>query len=275
MNKTIIALALTSVIGSTAAVAAGNAILDVEGEIRINGQTVIDNTGKFIGLEFAQDNQVMVSDYYMQDGTYTYTYSSYCYSDFGCQDVLVIDGNTETYTSYTIVDAQGTLRKEYESNWQDNGDDTTTLSHKNFDVDGSILGEGTETAKWTSLAQHSDNYLLGTLMVNVHRHELLQSSEYPEDVGSIGVYTSEYFYGAKIAEYQIEDGTTFKNCLARQNSNIVCESIGDVSWDDGDWNLVKFEANVNAQASSQSIAGKRIDPRIIRQKLASFKKDKS
>lgn len=271
MNKTIIALALTSVIGSTAAVAAGNAILDVEGEIRINGQTVIDNTGKFIGLEFAQDNQVTVSDYYAQNGTYTYLNENCDFYSSGCKEIWSISDNTETYTFY-IREGEGEWIKDSESTWQDNGDGTYTYTYVYGEGDSQQSGSSTYSSK--DLTSNSDTYLIGTLLTKAYEETLISSSSEYDVVGSTYVGTISYLYGAKIAEYQIEDGTTFKNCLVGDYSNIACENVGDVTFN-GDWKLVSFEPSANAQASSQSAASTRIDPRIIRQKLASFKNDKS
>ncbi|MGR5178785.1 hypothetical protein [Vibrio mediterranei] len=242
MNKNLVVVALSSVLGVSSAFAAGNAILNVEGEIQINGQTVIDNSGNFVGLEFAQQNQVTISDYYLsRDGVYTFV------SDNGWKDVYTVSGNSESFVSYYADPQSGEYVLVAEGTWLDNGDGTYTTTLQDYPSDGV---EYSSTIRETELTQPAVSYQIGSLLVKAFESEVIDSSN-GEEVGNTDVYTSEYAYGGRMASFTLEDGTQISDCLVGANAEIRCKEFGTVVYGDS-FVLESFQPLAGTQVATQS-----------------------
>ncbi|WP_112480148.1 hypothetical protein [Vibrio variabilis] len=105
MNKKMLVALLSSTLGMTSAFAEGEAILNVEGEIQINGQTVIDSSGQVLGLDFVKKEQALINDYFVnKNGVFTYIDDSCVqydrYGDYHttCKSIVEFsnDGDTES-----------------------------------------------------------------------------------------------------------------------------------------------------------------------------------
>lgn len=245
MNKKLLVVALSSVLGVSSAFASGDAILNVEGEIQINGQTVIDNSGNFVGLEFAQQNQVTISDYYQsRDGIYTFV------DDFGNKDVYTVSGDSESFVWYYIDSESGEYVKGAEGTWQDNGNDTYTNTWQSYHPDGSADEFNSSTVRETELTQSVERYQIGSLLVRAFSMEVIDSS-YPEQIGESDVFTNEYAYGGRMASFLLEDGNNILDCLVGSNAEIRCKEFGLVVYGDS-YVLKSFQPLAGAQVAAQS-----------------------
>lgn len=248
MNKKLLAVALSSVLGVSSAFASGDAILNVEGEIQINGQTVIDNSGNFVGLEFAQQNQVVISDYYMsRDGVYTYV------SFDGFKEEITVSGDSETMTGYYKDDLSGEYIKLFTDVWQDNGNGTYTNTWQAYSPEGAIDQSGSYTTRETELTSPVVNYQIGSLLVRAFEWETIDSS-YPENIGQKEIGTSEFAYGGTLTSYTLADGTLFSDCLVGKDVEIRCKGVGVV---EGYRVLESFVPAAEAQSAASSVSAKR------------------
>ncbi|WP_234494792.1 hypothetical protein [Vibrio maritimus] len=272
MNKKLLVVALSSVLGATSAFASGDAILNVEGEIQINGQTVIDNNGNLVGLEYAQKNQIEISDYFSsQSGTYTFLNQA--------NQKLVIEETEQvvTYRNYWKVD-DGSWVESSVYQVVENGDGTytSTLTYDfvQIDPDGNETSEEkvtVETFRETELTVPQTSYLLGSLMVRFFEEELLETTNEDREVGEKYSYTNEYQYGARLSTFNLDDGSSVTDCLVGTNGEIACKGLGLIAWGEYDYamKLVKFEPSAASQMSKVSAASVKRDLNVkrIHQKL--------
>jgi hypothetical protein len=251
MNKKLLAVALSSVLGVSSAFASGDAILNVEGEIQINGQTVIDNQGNLVGLEFSQQNQINVDEYFIpQNGKYTFEDGT------NYRMIVNITNEVETYQHYYKGENDvWEERSHYEQT--DNGDGTYTAvgTYKTSIIDEN--GESvnveetyTETRRETELTEPQSTYMLGSLMTRLMEEELLETTFPYQELGK-WTFSNTYQFGARLSSYTMEDSTELSDCLVGVEGLIVCKNMGEVSWGDDEYamRLVGFEPAVEAQAS--------------------------
>ncbi|GAL25086.1 hypothetical protein JCM19239_5913 [Vibrio variabilis] len=252
MNKKLLVVALSSVLGATSAFASGDAILNVEGEIQINGQTVIDNQGNLVGLEYAQQNQINIDEYFVpKNGKYTFENKA------NYRMVANIANEMVTYQYY--YKTENDVWEEdgiYQST--DNGDGTYTAvgTYKTGNVDENgdwvwVEETYTETVRETELTEPQSTYMLGSLMTRLMEHEVLEST-YPGMEPDKFTYTSVYQYGARLSSHTLDDGTVLSDCIVGVEGNITCKNMGEISWGESEYamTLVGFEPAAAAQASS-------------------------
>ena len=127
MKLTKLALIISSgLLGSSMAYAAGNAVLNVEGEIQINGTTVINKAGVFVGasnLAELSDNVVQLSAYEQQPGIYIYEKKG---NDYSGVTVRTITENSwkEVTTDTSSYQKDPEANPYYNPNWDWNGNGT-------------------------------------------------------------------------------------------------------------------------------------------------------
>jgi len=107
MKKTLSAIAIATVISSTGVYAAGTAVLNVEGEIQVNGKTVIDATGAFVGTNAGGNTSaqiVRIADYEQVNGSYYYESEDKSY-----KNTDTVTGNSYTYTGSREKQEEGVI----------------------------------------------------------------------------------------------------------------------------------------------------------------------
>ncbi|WP_372883009.1 hypothetical protein [Psychromonas sp.] len=221
MKLTNLAIIIYSgVLGSSLAYAAGNAVLNVEGEIQINGKTVINNAGEFIGVSNAtelSDNAVQLSAYEQQPGIYTYE------GGYNGNTVLTITDNSrkEVITKTNQLQISESVI----------AGNTITTIWSNSNTEYAFETSSSKAETFENLSFSPENYIIGTLTAEVTRYTIVSSSDDDGDIGDSWISGNQIIYSAKLPSYTTNDKTYF-NCLFDGDdeviSAIVCPGVGPV-----------------------------------------------
>lgn len=230
-------LALLPLLISTS-VFANNAILNVEGEIQINGKTVIDNQGNVIG-----NDSISRDKYHMDNGVYTYHF--FVNNEFEGKQVLTMTDSGNSSIHYTILD-DGTEKIDTTSTTEYLEDGRSLQVYTNFysweDCDYSQAEPVCNTVKETAhynedkvsiLKAFPDRYTLGTSVTEVYTFETISSytvTTYENgDVKRVDntienntdIRRWSFEYGAHLNTINI-NGLDAKGCLINE-SDVICD----------------------------------------------------
>lgn len=272
MKKNIIALAILTTVSSAAV--ASNAVLNVEGQIQINGETVIGSDGKVVASALPSSDTVTVnlSKYAPKPGSYTYQFETYRYiqSDDYWGEQLVICTDTDEFTSDSSYEYtqeckfEGAVVSWFVESWQDNGDGTETIKFTQQWLDQEVTSN-TRTYKLDALTNYTDVVQLGTTTSYAEKGELLSSDSDWYEVGEEWFYARTKSITGFIDSVTIGENT-FNDCVMMTNtrnwngiasSDIYCSDVGLVrKLTDTDWerNYQLLSYTVSNTASARSLS---------------------
>jgi hypothetical protein len=244
MKKNQVTLALVTLVASSA-VFAGNAVLNVEGEIQINGTTVIDSNGAFIGSAAGsvESKTINLADYRAANGTYKYKIS------WGLDDEFCIV--TETIANNTVSATEecefGGATYNYSWSWVDNGDGTHDSSYSDGNETYSV------TYRLTDLSDPISTVTYGDTFVSLTKEEVISSSaNTDEEVGDSYIYTDQVGYYGDIDQLEVVGDFVLNDCviigLYDGEPDILCRGLGYIGL-----NTEYMELPGLSQASAVSI----------------------
>lgn len=264
MNKNKLYLGVISALLSTSAVA-NNAVLNVEGEIQINGKTVIDSNGSYVGSQSSTSSlkTINLDDYYAANGKYVYK-TTYGYSEedaFTCTETLVLTSTSES--SEFICDGDSHPSKWIYTN---NGDGTyTTVSESywsSWDSDGNTdsgIETVEETFKYVELSDKASTLALGSSIATLYEDTLLATSSeyYQDEIDKPFFGTSNINFSAFLSTFSTTENT-YSNCyLDSQEYNtfvVRCPALGYVKSYESDGFYTFSRELVSYEASESKIA---------------------
>ncbi|MGL6257784.1 hypothetical protein [Vibrio sp. WXL210] len=270
MKKKIISLAIVSMFSSVAI--ASNAVLNVEGVIQINGNTVIGSDGKVTAaaLPGATSTIVDLSDYQPKPGVYTYQYirdefwewdddeGDLIHYQTVCTEVdNIISAYSVEYSSECKVGEE--ITSGYFQTWTDNQDGTETWSWEN--TLNSEWPKETWTQKVAFLVEPQSQVALGGTTAYVQQQEVTESSEDWHRPGEVWTYARSQTVTNLMSEFSYA-GATYSDCIVSsvlrgqsETSTLraYCAGIGMVMDfnSNGNYHLVSYESASSKRTSSK------------------------
>ncbi|CAM4213488.1 hypothetical protein [Vibrio agarivorans] len=245
MNKNIIALAILSTVST--GVFASNAVLNVEGQIQINGVTVIGSDGKVAASALPESNTVVIDldTYSAANGKYTFEYyrdrymtddgSGWVTFETVCTETDNFISDTEYEFSSKCVDQDGFVSMNYSEIWKDNGDGTETITWVNT-YEGQETRES-QVRKIDVLSEYASQVVLGQTTAYSEHATILEDEGIWYEAGD-----NWFFARTKSVVSLIESVTlgenTFNDCILVQRDgywngasslDIHCANIGLVA----------------------------------------------
>ncbi|KFA94926.1 hypothetical protein [Vibrio sp. ER1A] len=211
-KRNVIATLILSVLATP--VLAKDAVLNVEGEIQINGKTVIDNTGKFVGgTSTTQAEMINPEDYtYRKLGKYTYGYS---YNDF-----VTVEENRITYTAdvdfrVVTIEVDGNIETIHITNTMPNSGGTNSSGYITREYNPVVISKNAITGNVNKLYSYKVIDSSDSGMVNKTYWETV-TGEQPNPL-----------LMSKGPDYTLPDGGTLDNCVVDVQS-VWCVGYGVV-----------------------------------------------
>ncbi|GEA60178.1 hypothetical protein [Vibrio comitans] len=280
MNKKTVVLAILSII-STGALAS-NAVLNVEGQIQINGSTVIGSDGKVVSSALPASSGVTVDldKYYPKPGIYKFQYDD-TYSDEVCTDTDNYISDMKTVFSSECVDVNNNPTYSGGYTWTNNGDGTETIISRN-NFNGQEIIE-TTTNDLEVLADYDSIISLGSATGYLERTTVISTDSEWNQVGNISTYARAKSVLGFITSVKVAN-TTYNDCILMQNIrpwsgtaefDIYCSDVGLVLKTSGSsegYHLVSYTHSGSSVAYSVNASShKSVDKNIAdkaRAKLA-------
>ena len=267
---------------------ANDAILNVEGEIQINGKVVINSEGDYLGKlptnQLDSLQLINIDKFYPKLGTYKY--EQYFTDSSTSPDVSPPISPTETSLSKSSSCIDTIMIDEYSTNtisqcneseqprtssWKDNKDGTETTNAKFYSI--TITPEGVGDAEYNDITKKNSikkittdpiTTIVGLGATYIIEKKLIESSEQydQEQIGKktlILEYENYLSYMSSIDINKKEYNECYLLALKNNEYEIRCENFGLIAIIDSNWNykykLVSFEPNTS---QSESLRAKHI-----------------
>ncbi|PMH46066.1 hypothetical protein BCU68_09790 [Vibrio sp. 10N.286.49.B3] len=227
---------------SASTTAADHAVLNVEGEIQINGKTVIDHNGNVLASD---TDTIKLSDYSAANGIYTYQSkgsieqsdpNNYINVSTTCNNVDTIETNSSKYDSECTSDefevygywdedgtyVSGTFMTVMGSSYFGTSTYEGDLTHFSYEfsnwqtVDGKTITDsfsGSSTEKVTVISPYPEYVSLGNGASKMLRFEIINSS-WEDEIGDSYLFSEKSEYFNHVDEYTNNLGNTFSNCVS-------------------------------------------------------------
>lgn len=276
---------------------ASNAVLNVEGQIQINGTTVIGSDGKVAvaALPESEVRMIQLSNYYMKPGKYVYEFvdSTDWIEDENGNWVEVKAKCTEVnnYIDYLksefiteCFDFEGNLKSRWMNSWFDNGDGTVTNTFTDY-YDGKEYTQTSvnEIKIYSGMAEYLP---LGATTAHLEQTTPISHDGVADESGDTWLFATSRTIPTVIGDFDW-NGNEYNDCvLVEQGHNwdgassysIHCAGIGlvkEVTENSyrSDYVLVSFEHTESKSRSSLRptdmlmIASEKISINFIKQNL--------
>ncbi len=277
MNKNKLYLGVISALLASP-VLANNAILNVEGEIQINGKTVIDSSGSYVGSQSSTSNlkSINLDDYYAPNGTYVYkvleTHSYDGYEDEysrTCTDTVVLTSTSES--SERVCDD---LIHPEKWSYTDNSDGTYTVVYESVVASNACTSveecvveeEHVRTEQTYKYEQFSDNVsviALGSSFATMFEETLLTSNEeYDQNrINKPYLGTSRTNFSAFLSSFSTTENS-YSNCYLNLDDrgdemfSVNCPNLGQVQFTYNDNGYYKYSRELVSYEATDSKTAK-------------------
>ncbi len=297
INK--LAIGIITVLASTS-VLAEDAVLNVEGQIQINGKTVIDSTGKFVGeLPSEPDtNTINIADYYKtKTGNYSFKYTNVAEefptdgtSDMVmktsyCSDVVEIKEGSESGV-FSCEDNYNVPEEDHWSNvYNDDGTEKYTSTYESCYVSTDNPNEvcetvtNTRTTKVEAVSKSNDIVALGNSISYVDKATILDTTyDYEDHRIDYTEYRIDTFsVTAVLPEYTVL-GNKYKDCIMlsydERSFEVLCKDYGTVqrvysTYDQtNSFELVSFKADGEAEKALNATAMRQHQKAVVKRMVA-------
>jgi hypothetical protein len=249
---------------------ANNAVLNVEGQIQINGTTVIGADGKVASsaLPSTTGGSTIELDKYSKNlGQYTYVSiqtrhmsdmdGNYWTVDYVCTEIENLSSFTQGSYEETCTE-DGVELDRYTGWWIDNQDGTETYSWTYFDGVEDI--RETRTVRIDNLTNYPSSVNIGSKYLEASTETVLETSIPWDTVGE--TYTS---LNTIVAFTALPSHNDFANCIVYERGNyyggvvegdvnVRCQGVGDVDNlnYDGAYKLVDYTPHAAARSANNS-----------------------
>ncbi|PSU56076.1 hypothetical protein [Photobacterium phosphoreum] len=244
----------------------------MEGEIQINGKTVINSEGLYVGTlpiipPENKTKEIILKDYFNFSGVYKYKQTNYFETgsldgserDLGICDVTI---EIDEFSSKHITKCENEDKSRYWT-WTDNQDGTETITSKYFqedvDMNGNIISgewkESTYKYKVKLISDEVNRTTIGsTLSYITERTSIEPPNENVQNNNMLYLDTTLEHFSASIANITVNN-VKYNDCYSVDNYSfdIRCKGVGLVKSVGMYINeeLVSFEPTVSTRSNDQ------------------------
>lgn len=278
MNKNRLVLALVSALASSVAVA-GNAVLNVEGEIQINGETVINSNGDFVGgNSIPSVKSIVLDDYQQSNGIYKYSITEleYDYESGNYVESICLITETISNSRFDAVEECGD--NTYTYSWVTNNDGTHTATY-DFGADNT----GTTVYSIEQLTDEVSEVSYGSTLVEIVNESIISTTDEWLNAGDFYTYLNNVGYFGDLSDLDIGNGIVVEDCVITEFSDaydfrVKCKGLGTINIFNTYDHIIEY-IELPAQNSALSVQAQSANQNLLldgyKRKIEQLKKKKN